>query len=194
MVEDVNSALGIQAEERMNAGALIPDRTILRLILSELKHKKWVPSQTSVSDAAPTSPSDSPSASFILDGFPRTDLQAQSLSAVIPVNFVVRLITPIDIIIDRIASRWIHPASGRIYNIGFNAPKVAGLDDVTGEKLIQRGDDNPETWRRRLKQFDETSKPLCNFYEKRGLLWTVEGNSSDEISPRLFDEFERRFT
>ena len=80
-----------------------------------------------------------------------------------------------------------------MYNTGFNKSKVEGKDDVTGEPLTKREDDGEETWRVRLKKFQETSEPLLEHYEKKGVLWRVEGNSSDEISPKLFGEFEKRF-
>lgn len=177
----------------MQQGNLVPDNVILKLILTRLQANRWVPSQTSVSDAVPAIPSDEPAASFILDGFPRTAGQASRLDKMIPVNLVVHLLTPTDIIVNRIASRWVHAPSGRVYNTEFNPPKVTGKDDVTGEALTQREDDNPETWRNRLKKFEETSLPLLEHYDKKGLLWVVRGDSSDEISPQLFAEFESRF-
>ena len=64
---------------------------------------------------------------------------------------------------------------------------------MTGEPLVQRADDSEETWRGRLKKFEETSQPLLSHYEGKGVLWKVEGNSSDEITPKLFEEVERRF-
>ena len=188
-----NACSGLEAESTMRAGNLVPDGMILKLILNELKAKRWVPLKTSVSDALPAEPSDEPDASFILDGFPRTAAQASRLDAVIPVNLVVSLITPTNIILSRIASRWVHAPSGRVYNTDFNAPKVEGKDDVTGELLSKRPDDDEETWKQRLRKFDETSQPLLDHYDKKGVLWTVEGNSSDEITPRLYREFERRF-
>ena len=85
------------------------------------------------------------------------------------------------------------PPSGRTYNTTFNPPKVAGKDDITGEKLVQRDDDKPEVWKARLKQFEESAQPLLEHYNKLGVLWRVEGNSSDEISPKIFLEFQKRF-
>ena len=184
---------GLEAEGAMKAGNLVPDDMILRLILDALKAKRWVSATSSIGDPAPATPSSSPSASFILDGFPRTSTQACKLDSIIPVNLVVSLITPVEIILGRIAERWIHAPSGRVYNITFNPPKVAGKDDLTGESLTKRADDDEETWRQRLKKFDETSEPLLEHYEKKGLLWTVKGNSSNEISPQLYTEFESRF-
>ncbi|KAK4565233.1 Adenylate kinase 2 [Recurvomyces mirabilis] len=137
--------------------------------------------------------SDAPEASFILDGFPRTTSQALQLASLIPINMVIHIHTPTSIILDRICNRWIHPKSGRVYNTTFNAPKVEGKDNVTGEELIQRDDDKPEVWQARLKSFEENSAPLLNHYEERGVLWRVEGNSSDEITPKIFEEFGKRF-
>lgn len=178
----------------MKKGELVSDDMILRLILNELKAKKWVSNKSSLSDAFPAVPSDDADASFILDGFPRTATQAARLDAVIPVNLVVSLITPTNIILERIASRWVHAPSGRVYNTTFNPPKEEGKDDVTGEPLTKRADDDEATWKQRLRKFQETSQPLLDHYERKGILWTVKGNSSDEISPLLFREFESRFT
>ncbi|KAH8596766.1 P-loop containing nucleoside triphosphate hydrolase protein [Bisporella sp. PMI_857] len=148
--------------------------------------------QPSIAHSSPQT-SEDPSASFILDGFPRTASQAHQLDGLIPINLVVSLRTPFSAIISRIANRWIHAPSGRVYNTTFNPPRVPGKDDVTGEALTKRDDDNEETWKERLKKFEETSEPLLEHYAKKGVLWEVQGNTSDEISPQLFKEFERRF-
>jgi adenylate kinase len=210
---------GIQAEHLMSTGALVPDSMILRLIRNALTTRGWLVPKDGVqpitlnSVAADFTPSvqednfinvppvtegeyvysESPDASFILDGFPRTATQASQLAHLIPINMVIHIHTPPSIIIERISSRWVHPASGRVYNTTFNAPKVDGRDDVTGEPLVQREDDKPEVWRARLKAFEENSLPLLDYYEKKGLLWKVQGNSSDEITPKIFKEFGRRF-
>ncbi|OIW24082.1 adenylate kinase [Coniochaeta ligniaria NRRL 30616] len=134
-----------------------------------------------------------PNASFLLDGFPRTAVQAESLDSIVPINLVVSLKTPVDVIIERISGRWVHEPSGRVYNTGFNAPKVPGLDDVTGEPLVRRMDDDEQIYRERFRKFTETSKPLLDHYDNKGVLWEVEGMNSDEITPKLFTEFERRF-
>jgi adenylate kinase len=205
----------------MKSGSLVPDAMILRLILHELKTRGWIappagsqlltlaasaateqdfdaedhfvssPSLANLS--APPRTSNDPSASFILDGFPRTASQANQLDNLIPINLVVSLRTPFEVILERIAGRFIHAPSGRVYNTTFNAPKVAGRDDITGEKLTKRSEDDEETWMTRLRKFEETSEPLLEHYAKKGVLWEVQGRSSDEISPKLFAEFERRF-
>jgi adenylate kinase len=137
--------------------------------------------------------SEDPSASFLLDGFPRTATQADRLDEIVPINMVVSIKTPLDVIMERISGRWVHEASGRVYNTTFNPPKVAGRDDITGEPLVRRADDNEEVYRARFLKFQETSQPLLDHYANRGVLWEVEGMSSDEISPKLYSEFERRF-
>ena len=208
---------GIQAESKMKAGALVPDSMILRLIVNELSTLGWIRDSTlrpyavysssfaegditvdsvSIPSSIKTAKytySDHPGASFILDGFPRTANQAVQLNDIVPINMVVNLNTPSDIIIDRICNRWVHEASGRVYNTTFNAPKVDGKDDITGEPLTRRADDDPEVWKARLKSFKENNEPLLEHYDKLGVLWTVNGNSSDEITPQLFEEFSKRF-
>ncbi len=138
-------------------------------------------------------PSNDPAASFLLDGFPRTAGQADQLDEIVPVNLAVSIETPLEAIMERISGRWVHEPSGRTYNDTFNPPKAAGLDDVTGESLVRRQDDSEEVYRTRFKKFQETSDPLLEHYARKGVLWEVEGMSSDEITPKLFKEFERRF-
>ncbi|KAL7809134.1 adenylate kinase [Trichoderma aethiopicum] len=142
--------------------------------------------------AAPQA-SEDPSASFMLDGYPRTVSQAATLDRLVPMNLVVSLQTPFSVILERIAGRWVHEPSGRVYNTSFNRPRVPGRDDVTGEPLVQRPDDNEETYRARFRKFQENSEPILNHYAKKGVLLEIEGMSSDEISPKLYEAFEARF-
>lgn len=211
------------ADAAMRAGTLVPDGLMVRLILGELRSRGWVsdpssqpmvlsssgaaaavnfPSESDMYDDYVTDlhappimaqASDDPAASFILDGFPRTVSQAMQLDSRVAINLVIEIVTPTSIILDRICSRLVHAPSGRVYNNTFNPPRVPGRDDVTGEPLTRRVDDDHETWMTRLKRFEETSRPLLQHYHHKGVLWTVAGNSSDEISPRLFAEIERRF-
>ena len=138
-------------------------------------------------------PSEDPSASFLLDGFPRTAGQADLLDEIVPINLAVSIKTPFDVIMERISGRWVHEPSGRVYNESFNAPKASGRDDVTGEPLIRRPDDSEDVYRSRFQKFQETSEPLLEHYARKGVLLEVEGMSSDEINPKLYQEFERRF-
>ncbi len=143
--------------------------------------------------AVPAQASDDPAASFILDGYPRTAAQADILDGLVPINLAVSIKTPLSVIVDRIAGRWVHESSGRVYNTTFNAPRVPGRDDVTGEPLVQRHDDTEDVYRTRFRKFKETSEPLLDHYARKGVLVEVEGMSSDEISPLLYAEFEKRF-
>ena len=177
----------------MNAGSLVPDDMIIALIQQELQLRKWIPDTPFGPASASTLPSDLPAASFILDGFPRTARQAARLDGLIPINLAVMIRTPPEIILSRISTRWVHAPSGRVYNTNFNKPIAAGLDDVTGEILTKRLDDNEDVWKGRLKAFDENVRPLLDYYEKKGVLLTVEGNSSDEITPMLLRTFEDKF-
>lgn len=157
----------------MSRGDLLPDSLMVNLILSSLP---------------------SASSSYILDGFPRTRKQAEQLSkANVSVNFVVNLDVPHSVILDRIANRWVHPGSGRVYNVTYSPPKEIGKDDVTGEDLVRRKDDDPETFKKRIEKYEETTRPLLKFYEEMGVLWSVKGETSDEITPKLLAEFTKRF-
>ncbi|PFH61188.1 hypothetical protein XA68_18004 [Ophiocordyceps unilateralis] len=148
---------------------------------------------SSIPQAPPPRASDDPSASFILDGYPRTASQANTLDAIIPINLAVSIKTPFSVILDRIAGRWVHEPSGRVYNTSFNAPRVPGRDDLTGEALVQRADDSAHIYRARYQKFLETSEPLLEHYARKGVLLEVDGITSDEISPKLYREFEMRF-
>ncbi|OAA59523.1 adenylate kinase [Akanthomyces lecanii RCEF 1005] len=213
--------LGIQVESIMKSGGLVADNLMLRLISNELQHRGWLyghrPNVMTLSAMAadaydsgdslytdafahadtgmgpPPQASEDPAASFILDGYPRNAAQALSLDSIVPINLAVAIKTPFDVILERIAGRWVHEPSGRVYNTTFNKPKVAGVDDVTGEKLVQRPDDNEKVYRARFQKFQETSEPLLEHYAKKGVLIEVEGMSSDEITPKLYKEFENQF-
>lgn len=191
----------------MKSGGLVPDPLILNLLLAELKSRQWLstdrPTEEVVAALAngtmsaenAVAPSKDPDSSFILDGFPRNASQAMALSQLLPMNLVFHLLTPTDIVLSRMANRWTHLRSGRVYNVGFNDPKVPGKDDLTGEELVQREDDSEATWRKRLAKFEETSEPLLGFYRNNDadLVVTVKGKSSDEISPQIYSEIEKRF-
>ncbi|KAK4094322.1 hypothetical protein Purlil1_927 [Purpureocillium lilacinum] len=214
--EPVLIVAGIMAENTIKTGGLVADDLMVRLISGELRTRGWLgdgPVMTLASEAttAPESrelddfgawpvtahagaqPSEDPAASFILDGYPRTAAQATTLDTIIPINLAVSIKTPFSVILERIAGRWVHEPSGRVYNTTFNAPRVPGRDDVTGEALVQRPDDTEEVYRARFRRFQETSEPLLEHYAKKGVLLEVEGLSSDEISPKLYREFEKRF-
>ena len=102
-----------------------------------------------------------------MDGFPRTLPQAEAIeSAHIRIDFVIEIFVGAEEIVKRLSGRRIHPASGRVYHIDYNPPKVEGKDDLTGEDLIQRSDDKEETIRKRLEVYHNQTEPLIGFYKK----------------------------
>ncbi|PHH90191.1 hypothetical protein CDD83_4290 [Cordyceps sp. RAO-2017] len=160
-------------------------------VLDGLAPQPWSPGKHVVQP--PPRASDDPSASFLLDGYPRSAAQANTLDRIVPINLAVSIKTPFSVILERIAGRWVHEPSGRVYNTSFNAPRVSGRDDVTGEPLVQRPDDSEDIYRARFQRFMEASEPLLEHYARKGVLLEVEGMSSDEISPKLYSEFEKHF-
>ena len=168
--------LGHAASASIRAGRLMPDATMMELVgakLHTMQHDDW-----------------------ILDGFPRTLGQAQLLSAELartqcPLSLVVQLHVPESVILQRILERWTHVPSGRVYNLSFNPPRTPGLDDVTGEPLEQREDDNPTTFQRRLAGHHAQTEPMVEFFRTQTsplgapLVVDLEGRTSDEIWPQL---------
>lgn len=146
--------LGNEARSYMDRGALVPDPLVIELVKERIK----APDCTN---------------GFILDGFPRTLPQAEALRrASIDINFVVEIEVADDEILRRMIGRRVHLASGRSYHIDFHPPRVAGKDDVTGEPLVQRSDDNEETVKKRIKTYHDQTKPLVNYY----LSWAASGD------------------
>ncbi|BGP37732.1 Adenylate kinase 2 [Rhodotorula kratochvilovae] len=168
--------LGRTAERTMKAGGLLPDELVLEVVqpaVEALRDRNW-----------------------ILDGFPRKASQAVLLDELLGktddhLNFVASLKVPDQVILERIEDRFIHLPSGRTYNLKFNPPKVPGKDDVTGEPLSQRPDDQPETVRKRLAAFHHENDPLLAHYD--GALVAFEGRTSKEIWPGLESALEERF-
>lgn len=149
-----NSALGNEARVYMDKGELVPDKLVTELVKERIK----------LPDCAN---------GFIMDGFPRTVPQAESLrSAGIDIDSVIEIEVGDGEILRRMSGRRVHPASGRSYHVDFNPPKVEGRDDVTGEPLVQRADDNEETVRRRIATYHAQTKPLVNYYLK----WADSGD------------------
>eukprot|EP01083_Nonionella_stella_P013410 37760_1 len=118
--------LGKEAKKYMDDGCLVPDALMIKMVMSDAV------------EALKTGQS------LLLDGFPRTMEQAVALDKNLDVDLVINLCIPNETIIERISDRWIHPASGRVYNYAYKPPKVKGVDDETGEELVQREDDKPE--------------------------------------------------
>lgn len=120
---------------------------------------------------------------FILDGFPRTLVQAEKLNEMLDVtgqklDSVLEMTTPDSVLKDRICGRRVHAASGRSYHLMFKKPKVEGKDDITGEDLMQRKDDNEETLASRLASFHKYTVPILDYYKNLNLLKTVDANQA----------------
>ncbi|KAG0042786.1 hypothetical protein BGZ83_012188 [Gryganskiella cystojenkinii] len=171
--------IGVQAAKEMKNGAFVSDSVMVKLIDAELEklgsEQNW-----------------------LLDGFPRTMTQAKTLDTTLervnqPLNLVIHLNVPEDVILQRIMDRWVHIPSGRVYNMTYNPPKKAGVDDVTGEPLERRPDDNPETFKIRLQKHHELTEPLLDYYKQKDILVSLAGNTSDEIYPQIRDLLQYRF-
>ncbi len=148
--------LGLEAKKVMDAGGLVSDDIILGLIKERIAQ----------SDCAN---------GFLLDGFPRTIAQAEGLQKMgVEIDHVIEIAVDDEEIIKRMSGRRVHPGSGRTYHVLYNPPKQEGIDDVTGDPLIQRDDDKEETVRKRLSVYHEQTKPLVGYY-------------SDPSQPAQFD-------
>lgn len=167
------SELGQKAKAVMDAGQLVSDDLIIALVKDRVAQ----------ADCAN---------GFLLDGFPRTIPQADALKATnIKIDFVLEFDVPDEVIVERMSGRRVHPASGRSYHIVYNPPKVAGKDDITGENLIIRADDKPETVLDRLKVYHHTTQPLIDYYQKeasenRTQYFHIDGTQKvEDISQQL---------
>ena len=140
--------LGLKAKSVMDAGGLVSDDLIINLVKERIAQ----------ADCAN---------GFLFDGFPRTIPQAEALrEAGVALDHVVEIAVEDEEIVKRLSGRRVHPASGRVYHIEYNPPKVAGKDDISGEELVQREDDKEETVRHRLSVYHSQTKPLVDFYQK----------------------------
>ena len=170
--------LGIEAKKVMDSGGLVSDDIIINLVKERLKEP----------DCA---------SGYLFDGFPRTIPQAESMKeAGVKIDFVLEIDVPHDAIIDRMSGRRTHPASGRTYHVKFNPPKQEGIDDISGEPLVQRDDDKEETVKKRLEVYEKQTRPLVDYYGQ----WATTGDANapqyrkiagvgsvEEIKARAFD-------
>lgn len=148
--------LGVMAKKIMDAGGLVSDDIIINLVKERIAQPDC-------------------SGGFLLDGFPRTIPQADAMKdAGVQIDKVIEIDVADAEIIKRMSGRRVHPASGRTYHIAYNPPKVEGVDDETGEALIQRDDDKEETVTKRLKVYHDQTEPLIEYYSK----WSVNGENN----------------
>ncbi|SEI97137.1 Adenylate kinase [Azotobacter beijerinckii] len=142
------SPLGLKVKSVMDSGGLVSDDIIIDLIRERIVQP----------DCA---------RGFLFDGFPRTIPQAEALrDAGVTIDHVLEIAVDDEEIVSRMSGRRVHPASGRVYHVQHNPPKVLGKDDESGEELIQREDDKEETVRHRLALYHSQTKPLVDFYQK----------------------------
>ena len=142
------TALGLAAKQVMDAGQLVSDDLIIGLVKERISKE----------DCAK---------GFLLDGFPRTIPQADAMKANgVVVDHVIEFDVPDDVIVERMSGRRVHPASGRVYHVSYNPPKVDGKDDLTGEDLVIREDDKEETVRKRLGIYHEQTELLVGYYRE----------------------------
>lgn len=138
--------LGMKAKAIMDAGGLVSDDIIIGMVKARLTEADC-------------------KNGYLFDGFPRTIPQAEAMKAAgVPIDFVVEIDVADEEIVKRMSGRRVHVASGRTYHVVFNPPKVAGKDDVTGEDLIQRDDDQEETVKKRLDVYHAQTEPLVKYY------------------------------
>jgi adenylate kinase len=146
---------GLAARKVMDAGSLVSDDIIIALVKARIAQ----------ADCAN---------GFLFDGFPRTIPQAEAMkSAGVRIDYVLEIDVPDETIIERMGGRRVHVASGRTYHVRFNPPQVPGKDDVTGEALVQRDDDQEATVRKRLSVYHAQTRPLVDFYAA----WVASGDS-----------------
>ncbi|KAE9393663.1 adenylate kinase 1 [Gymnopus androsaceus JB14] len=160
--------LGVEAKKIMDEGGLVPDEVMVGMIKGELEGNQACKN------------------GFVLDGFPRTVPQAQKLDSMLEsrgehLDSVVQLLIDDSLLISRITGRLIHPASGRSYHREFNPPKKPMVDDITGEPLIQRSDDNVETLQKRLKTYHAQTGPVAEYYKSKGLWHGIDAAQSPSV-------------
>jgi adenylate kinase len=169
--------LGKKAESFMNAGQLVPDEVVIGIVNERLKE----------ADCA---------GGFLLDGFPRTVPQAEALAASLSqsqrkIDAVLNLVVPEADLIKRLSGRQVCRQCGAAYHIDFAPSKKAGVCDRDGGELYQRADDRAEAIQERLQVYRNQTQPLIGYYQKAGVLKTIDGNGSmDDISRRIAKSLE----
>lgn len=165
--------LGNKAKSFMDQGELVPDEVTIGIVKERLSK-------------------DDCKNGFLLDGFPRTIAQAESLQSLLndmgqSIDHVIHVSVPEEILVERLTGRRICPACGKAYHLIYNPPKEEGICDKDGSKLIQRDDDTAETVKNRLAVNIEQSKPLLDFYDEKGYLVTVNG---DQEIDKVFEDIQ----
>ena len=164
---------GLRAKAAMESGALVTDDIVIGIIEEATKKPEC-------------------RNGFILDGFPRNVTQAQALDQMlaskgVAIDKVLNFEVPDSLLVERVTGRLVHPASGRSYHEKFAPPKVSMTDDVTGEPLIRRKDDNADTLKARLSTFHSQTAPVIDYYKKQGALVNIKAdNPFDKVKTAIF--------
>jgi adenylate kinase len=153
--------LGKQVKQLVDSGDLVPDELTVELVKERLDHQ----------DAQK---------GFILDGFPRTIPQADALKTISNIELVVNFVLTEDEIVRRLSGRRVHPGSGRTYHILFNPPNIENIDDVTGEPLDTRPDDQVDAIRKRLEIYRNQTSPLIGYYQNLNMLEDLDASLNQE--------------
>ena len=167
-----NTSLGLEAKTYMDKGELVPDHVILNMMEGRLLK-------------------DDCKCGYILDGFPRTIPQAEGLTNLLnsinqELDIAILLRLDNEVIVKRMGGRRVHPNSGRVYHVEYNPPKVENKDDISGEDLIIRPDDQEDTVRNRLKVYENQTSPLIEYYDRFNILTTIDANGSiEQINSRI---------
>lgn len=182
LLRDAAASEALDAESRavMNSGGLVSSAVVMGLL-----------SPTVENLAAQRS-------GWVLDGFPRKLEQAQDLDQLLqaikqPLDLVLFIDVNPGVIVERLSARRVHPSSGRVYNLSFKPPKVPGCDDETGEPLVQREDDRPETILARLSEYDKQTQPILDFYRRQGVLVRIDSPTSPEGWCRIRSLIDSRY-
>ncbi|MEQ8235689.1 MAG: adenylate kinase [Syntrophomonadaceae bacterium] len=168
------TAMGLEAKKYMDAGQLVPDQVTIGIVAERLAMEDC---QTG----------------FLLDGFPRTTVQAEALDQVLAnlgkkVELALNISAPFDVLLARMVGRVSCSKCKTVYNIQFSPTKTAGICDKCGGELVQRSDDKEETAKNRLQVYMDQTEPLLKYYENKGILVTLDGNRNPQV---VFGEVSR---
>jgi len=159
--------LGMEAKKYMDSGQLVPDEVTINIVKDRL-------AQADCSEG------------FLLDGFPRTTVQAEALDQVLEeagrkIEAAINIVVPDEILIERMSGRVSCPACKTVYNLKTNPPVRSGVCDKCGEQLVQRSDDKGDTVVQRLKVYHEQTNPMIDYYRQKGVLYEIDGNRDSEV-------------
>jgi len=164
--------IGRKAEEYMNKGELVPDELVIQLIKERLEKENC-------------------KRGFLLDGFPRTIAQAKAIEKFTKIDKVLNFVASEDIVMNRLSGRRVCKKCDAIFHVRNRPPKVSGICDNCGGELYQRKDDGTEDIRKRMKEYEKKTKPLIEYYEKKGLLANIDANPPLEEVEKVITQCDK---